>query len=431
MNWSDNSCYDCVPIPPRSRNLTGFPKALGSLTSLGVCNVEARRSALHQLFDGSDADVRQTIATATPSGSLPDKLVDDLLARGLVRLLLPAAFGGVEMDPGSVLLIIEELSRLSGSLGWTSMVACETPLLLSLFPRSTFESLYAGNPDVLLASCSVASGTAARVPGGWSVSGEWPFATGSSHCHFFLAYSRDYEGTVIGSLHPAQQLIRKNNWRSIGLKSTASNNVRLQDAFVPDKHTFPVRGSQSFSTDAVMAASPSEHFALHMAAVAMGILAHVLEIAGKDYRPESSKNPKRRFEDVGLIQGVGKATTVLAIARAASQSAMHDLLERASRPDPQDSQEAATCLCVARYIVSECVETAQSIFSHSGSEVVFETNELQECLGDLHCLAQHANLSPGRFAQLGSLILHSANRIPSAVHSRGEPRPPKGPLADE
>jgi alkylation response protein AidB-like acyl-CoA dehydrogenase len=422
--------YDMVSNE-RDRKFMISAKTIGSLTSIAVSDMAARRSALHNLFDGSDADVRQVIASARPSGSLPNKLVDDLLAAGLVRLLLPAAFGGIEVDPGAVLVIIEELSRVSGSLGWTSMVACETPILLSLLPQRTFESLYASNPDILLASCSVVSGTAVRIPGGWSISGEWPFATGSSHCHFFLAYSRIPEGTVIGSLHPAQQLIRRNNWRSIGLKSTASNNVCLQDAFVPDNYTFPVNGSQSFSTNPIMLASPSEHFALHMAAVAMGILAHVLEIACENYRPQSARSPKRRFEEAGLIHAAGKATTVLRVARAATQSAIRDLLERAFHPAAQDSWEAAACLCVARYIVSECVETAQGIFAHSGSEVVFEINELQECLGDLLCLAQHANLSPGRFAQLGSLIVQYANRIAPTARSSVGPHPRDQTLADE
>jgi alkylation response protein AidB-like acyl-CoA dehydrogenase len=386
-----------------------FRNSPASLAALASCDIDTRRSAFRQTFNGSDADLRRKIASAVPSARLPDEVMHNLIAGGLTRLLLPAEFGGVEEHPGRVLLVIEELSRVSGSLGWASMVACETPILLSRLPRATLESLYATNANILLASSSLPSGIAVRGRGGWCVSGEWPFATGSSHCDFFLAYSRNEEGTILGSLHPAEQLIDHHNWRAIGLKSTATNTVSLNNAFAPDAHTFPAAASQPFIPDAVMRASPRAHFGLHMSAVAMGILAHVVELACKNYRPDEARSPKRRFEDAGLMNGVGKATTVLAVGRAASQSATRELLERPAPDSPDDDQHVATCVSVARYIVSECIETAQSIALHCGSDVVLETNELQECLADLYCVAQHANLSPARFAQLGWLILQMSH----------------------
>ena len=45
------------------------------------------------------------------------------MAGGVLRLLLPREFGGLEVDAPSVLLILEELARVSGSLAWTAMVA--------------------------------------------------------------------------------------------------------------------------------------------------------------------------------------------------------------------------------------------------------------------------------------------------------------------
>ncbi len=49
---------------------------------------------------------------------LPPELVDVLGTGGLFGMWLPRALGGPELDPLSFLTVIEELSRLDGSVGW-------------------------------------------------------------------------------------------------------------------------------------------------------------------------------------------------------------------------------------------------------------------------------------------------------------------------
>lgn len=380
-------------------------RLIPDLAAFGAAASDAQAAEVRRQFRADHNSLRQLIASSTRKDRLPDEVIEGLVAGGVLRLLLPREFGGLEIDAPSVFLILEELARVSGSLAWTAMVACETPVLLSLLPRPTFESVYANGPDVLLASSSIPAGTAKKVSGGWRISGSWPFVTGNSHCDFVLTHSRDSTGATIASLHPRGDVEFVDDWQSLGLRATSSNSVRLDNAWVPDSHMFQVGQAISCLETPEMAVAPSEHFALQMAAVASGIVKHVIEIAGTAKHGCVEKSAKRKFEDAALFSAVGEAITLTKIARPALKEAMTELLQRSFQVDGFAGDASLTSLSVARYIVARCVASADAVFSLSGSSVVFEGDELQECTCDLRCIAQHATLSPGRFAQLGERII--------------------------
>src|SRR3954470_3637642 len=54
--------------------------------------------------------------------TLPAEIVDALHEANLFRMWVPRSLGGAELDPLSFLTVIEELSRLDGSLGWCAVI---------------------------------------------------------------------------------------------------------------------------------------------------------------------------------------------------------------------------------------------------------------------------------------------------------------------
>ena len=49
---------------------------------------------------------------------LPPAIIEELIARGFFRLLLPRSLGGAELLPAEYVPIIEELSKANASLAW-------------------------------------------------------------------------------------------------------------------------------------------------------------------------------------------------------------------------------------------------------------------------------------------------------------------------
>src|SRR5262245_19249976 len=82
--------------------------------------------------------------------------------------------------------------------------------------------------------------TAQRVNGGWIVNGRKIFGTQSVALDFYFSEATYDNGsdkaTIITFLIPRSTpgLIIKNDWHTMGMRSTASNSTELKDAFVPE-----------------------------------------------------------------------------------------------------------------------------------------------------------------------------------------------------
>jgi hypothetical protein len=60
---------------------------------------------------------------------LPMPVVDAMRAEGVQRLCVPAAYGGPEVDPPTILQVIERIATADGAAGWCTMIATTTSLL--------------------------------------------------------------------------------------------------------------------------------------------------------------------------------------------------------------------------------------------------------------------------------------------------------------
>ncbi|MEX3846110.1 acyl-CoA dehydrogenase family protein [Paraburkholderia sp. BR10882] len=121
---------------------------------------------------------------------MPSDLVETLKAIGMYRMFVPGSHGGMELDLPQGLRVIVELARIDGSLGWTAMIASASALIASLLNIRTYDQVYESVPDVILAGSPQPGGTAQPVPGGWRVSGRWPFASGCQQTEWMCVSAR-------------------------------------------------------------------------------------------------------------------------------------------------------------------------------------------------------------------------------------------------
>ncbi|MDP6972957.1 MAG: hypothetical protein QF921_15845 [Pseudomonadales bacterium] len=68
---------------------------------------------------------------------------------------------------------------------------------------------------------------------------------------------------------PGRQWAIHDTWYSAGLRGTASHDIELEGAFVPEQHTFDLFSGTPCMSGPLFAA-PLVQFALHIAALALG-----------------------------------------------------------------------------------------------------------------------------------------------------------------
>ncbi len=114
------------------------------------------------------------------------EVVSAMARAGLFRLAAPAAYGGLEADPVTMIRAIEAISEADGATGWTLMIGIETVgIALAALPPSSAAALLGERPDIVFAGALNPLGRAVEVEGGLLVSGRWPYSSGCQTADHF------------------------------------------------------------------------------------------------------------------------------------------------------------------------------------------------------------------------------------------------------
>jgi 3-hydroxy-9,10-secoandrosta-1,3,5(10)-triene-9,17-dione monooxygenase len=186
--------------------------------------------------------VRERAHEAEVACRIADVTIKDAESAGTFRLLQPRIYGGYAADPAVFYDCQRELARACGSTGWVIGVICVNSWLLALYDPQAQEDVWREDREARIC-CSIApSGTVTPVKGGYRVSGRWSFASGCDHTSWAMlgGIVRDDEGRPIEMRHfllPRSEYAIDPVWDTVGLRGTGSNDVVVDDAFVPTNHT--------------------------------------------------------------------------------------------------------------------------------------------------------------------------------------------------
>jgi alkylation response protein AidB-like acyl-CoA dehydrogenase len=133
-----------------------------------------------------EPQVRDAVETMETERCLPPALVQAMKTAGIFRISWPRAYGGLELDPFSQVRIIEELSRLDGSVGWCGMIGAASGYISAFLDPAVIHRLYA-DLDVVTAGQVPPMGRAEVVDGGYRVNGKWGFGSGCRHADVIMA----------------------------------------------------------------------------------------------------------------------------------------------------------------------------------------------------------------------------------------------------
>ena len=117
------------------------------------------------------------------SRRIPQSISAAMKEAGVFGMAMPRAWGGPELDPLMQIRVIEALAMADGSVGWCAMIGCDSGYITAFLDQDVAREMYA---DVFVATGAAATttGTAQRVPGGYKVSGRFPFVSGCHHCEW-------------------------------------------------------------------------------------------------------------------------------------------------------------------------------------------------------------------------------------------------------
>jgi 3-hydroxy-9,10-secoandrosta-1,3,5(10)-triene-9,17-dione monooxygenase len=175
---------------------------------------------------------------ATTNRDIPPETIADFHRLGLLRIIQPRRFGGLQLRFSLFSRIVETLTEACASSGWIYAVLGEHQWLLASYPLQAQIDVWGDNPTALASSSLAPRATARPTPGGWRLSGEFPFSSGSTHAKWaiigaFLGATAD-PSAIAYLLVPFTDIEIIDDWHVLGLAGTGSRTLRLHDVFIPE-----------------------------------------------------------------------------------------------------------------------------------------------------------------------------------------------------
>ena len=186
---------------------------------------------------------------------IPASVVHAMKDAGIFGMPMPRAWGGPELDPLTQFRVLEALAMADGSVGWCAMINCDGGYITAFLHDDVGRAMY---PDLQAGTAAAATptGQALRVPGGYRVSGRFPFASGCQHCDWVwvgcvvVADGKPLEDSH-GVPETRQCLVRLaqceilDTWYTTGLRGTGSHDLLVKEVFVEAAHTFSFQDTGS------------------------------------------------------------------------------------------------------------------------------------------------------------------------------------------
>jgi alkylation response protein AidB-like acyl-CoA dehydrogenase len=183
-------------------------------------------------------------AAATEEARRPVPVVWDALRRtGLFYHFVPKRFGGLEFDIESFIDVMTPIGEVCASTCWTAVFSADHNWLMSQFPEQAQKEFFAGNRYTIApgTSLSVTPVAAKRVPGGYRVSGQFRFGSGIMNSNWTLVQlgvqDEDFMTELRWMAIPSTEVTALDTWHMDGLAGTGSNDILVEDVFVPEYRT--------------------------------------------------------------------------------------------------------------------------------------------------------------------------------------------------
>ena len=384
--------------------LPTFPTERAEKRRFLLDSVESVRDIVSGCADESERD-----------GTLAPEAVDAIRKAGLFTLKLPQPLGGAEADPVTQIEVIEALSYIDAAAGWCLMIGATAIGQPGAFAGDkAIAEIFVDGRVPTAATSAALLGKATPVDGGYILTGRWPFASGVRHAEWMTAgaimQANDVaEPTNISLVFPVAKGRIHDNWHVSGLEGSGSNDISVNDLFVPYTFTWRTTGASAWQPKrggAIYRMGRPGFVANEHSGVALGIARRALDEILLTAPVKRRSRLATSLADREAFRGdIGVCDMRLRAARMLS----HDVFERAfaaaSHGCVPDAAAQAEMRAASSYVTAVAIDVVTTAFRYAGGSAIHRSNILQRCLRNINAAAQHFMVNDSALELHGAALL--------------------------
>ena len=350
--------------------------------------------------------LKERAALAERTRRVPDATLRELHESGLMRVLQPRRVGGSELPWVSLIDIGSGLAAACASTAWNWVNYAVHHWMLAFWPIGTQEEIWNTDPDMLIASSVVfPAGKAMRVPGGYRLSGRWPFSSGvdASAWNMLGGIVRDGEepGEYRVFLLPREDYRVIDNWRVMGLRGTGSNDVEASDVFVPEARTLSIEATRGganhpgaeVNTGAIFRIPIFATFPYMLTGVALGVAQGAYDDFLAAMRDRVARYSGKSLADMTAIQiKVAEAASCIDIARTIMREHCEEAQRFAERNEVPDLATKVKWRRDGAFTAGLCERAVDVLFKCGGGAALFDGHPLERAFRDVHAATAHISM---------------------------------------
>jgi indole-3-acetate monooxygenase len=361
--------------------------------------------------------LRQAGEEAERQRRVPAATLATLKQAGLHRMLLPKSLGGYETDPLTCATVIEEVAQFDTAAAW-ALQANSGAWWGSRFPDAGVEEMFA-DPDALMAAAFHPPQRAVEVDGGYRITGRAPLASFIHDSAWCMLTAMIMDGAVPRMSDGAPEIVALvfrtseaeiiDTWHTLGMRGTDSNDVAVNDVFVPASrshrllpHFTPGKHYQSALYRFPAAGETALIVAPVVLACARAAVDEFKQLAGSKMPLGSMK----LLRDRPVVQSnLARAEGMLRSARAFFYDTVAELWERLTGGMEATLEDKADLLLAGVHAADQAWRTVDLIHRLAGSSGIYTRSRLERLLRDALTLRHHGFVSESKYETVGQVHL--------------------------
>jgi 3-hydroxy-9,10-secoandrosta-1,3,5(10)-triene-9,17-dione monooxygenase len=344
---------------------------------------------------------------------LPDSTAKALRESGVMRLMQPKRYGGFEADPRLFYECVIDIARADSSVGWVTGIVGVHPWQIALADDRLQAEIWGENEDTWVASTYMPGGVMTPVEGGYRLSGRWHWSSGTDHCDWVILGSVEQaeDGTMTRGRQPVlprSDYTIEDTWYAMGLRGTGSNDIVVDDVFVPYHRTM---GDEIHSGDAPgHAVNDSPLFKLTFASLfanvitapVIGMAERVLE-EGIDFFKSrvSAAHGSALEKDPYTIAMLAECAREISACRLLLMDDLRDIYETVCAGEALSLEQRARVRRNQVLNAKKAIAALDEVFDRAGAAVVWDTHPMQRVFRDAHTARHHTAHTPTEPALYG------------------------------
>jgi len=238
-------------------------------------------------------------------------------------------------------------------------------------------------------------------PGGYRLTGRWPFASGCHQADWLVANGRIMENgeprktpdgaiALFSFILPIADCQILDTWYTTGMRGTGSHHFEASDVFVPAARVFSSINPTPYQPGPLYTTLRATPWAPNIAAVALGIGRDAIDTFLEIVRGKpAGRNRASLMERETIHERMGEAEARLRSARAFLIETVREVDAFIGRGEDVPDELAALVRCASSNATASAAAVVDTMFTSAGSGSIYATSRLDRCFRDVHMVTQH------------------------------------------